>query len=71
VSLSIAGGAAGFEAMGSGITGLPELPDETEDKADNGLVRSFKSRLCERSEAISQFISTYKIEIAASLRSSQ
>ena len=33
--------------------------------------RSLKSRLCERSEAISQFISAEKIEIAASLGSSQ
>jgi hypothetical protein len=35
------------------------------------VVKSLLSRLCERSEAISQFISIGKIEIAASLRSSQ
>jgi hypothetical protein len=31
----------------------------------NGLVKSPESRLCERSEAISQFVTDWKNEIAA------
>jgi hypothetical protein len=37
----------------------------------DSFIKSPKSRLCERSEAISQFVADWKNEIAASLRSSQ